>query len=607
MERNRIKKYNSGPSPRRSELWPREGGQAMITSVVFFLFISLTTIAGLISPTVRGFSVSRVDLESKSAYYLTESGIEDVLYRFKSHMTLGTSEVITLGSNTVTTRIPGIISAQEPFDIVALGDVNSYQRQVTAQVNWTLDVPFYYGVQVGLGGVDLSSSSIIGNVYANGPITGDSSSSITGTAISASSAALFIDQQNGAGAPFYDRNFGNANNSQDVAQGFMLDNSAPVSKAFLYIKKVSSPGDLTVKIVNNSAGVPGTTVYASGTLSASSVSTAYSWVEVSFSSNPTLSTATPYWLVIDSPTTNASRYYVAGASDDAVASYSGGMGLTGQFNGSWANIYPTSYDHFFKIYLGGLNGIIAGSSGSQWNPLHVGTTSGTAQANTVNYTNSTGLIYCQSGTGNNKSCTSQADPQYLDYPISDATISGWKTTAETAGVISGNYNLPSGSATIGPTKITGNLTVGGGAILTVAGTLWVVGNISLTGGSQIRLASSYGSADGVIISDGNITIGGGSDATGSGDPDSYIMIMTTSSSGSAVSLSGGSGAVILYAPNGTMNISGGADIQEATANRLVISGNSVVTYNSGLQNASFSSGATTSVPILNMSYWKETE
>lgn len=578
----------------------------MITSVVFFLFISLTTIAGLISPTVRDFSGSRVDLESKRAYYLTESGTEDALYRLNNHITLPPSVVITLDSNTVTTTTPGVISAASPFDIVSLSNVNSYQRKVTTQVNWTLDVPFYYGVQVGLGGLDLTSSSIIGNVFANGPITGDGSSTITGTAIAASGLDVYEDASNGTGVPFYDKNFGDTNPTQDIAQSFIVHATAPVNKAQLYLKKFSTPGDLTVRIVNNSGGAPGTTVLASGTLSSSSVTANYNWVEVVFTSNPTLTAGMPYWLVVDSTSTNNNRYYIVGASMDwGTTTYPDGIGVTGQFGGVWANIWTSAYDHFFKVFLGGPEGLIEGES--QWNQLRIGTVSGSAQANTVNYVNATGLIYCQSGIGNNQSCTSQADPQQIDYPIPDATITEWKTTAETAGVIAGNYNLSSGSATIDATKITGNLTVGGGAVLTVAGTLWVVGNISVTGGSQIRLASSYGSADGVIVSDGNITITGGSDATGSGDPDSYMLILTTSSSGSAVSLTGGSGAVILYAPNGTMNISGGADIQEATAYRLVISGNSVVTYDSGLEHASFSSGPTTTVPTLNISSWKETE
>ncbi len=596
MERNRIKKNK------------RNGGQAMITSVVFFLFISLTTIAGLVSPTVRDYTTGRLNLDSKSSYYLAESGSEDALYRFKNHISIEETELLSINNHTVTTTIPQVVSPTLPVDITSLSDLNSDQRKITTQINWTLDTPFYYGVQVGLGGVDLTSSSIIGNVYANGPITGDSSSSITGTAIAASGVAVYEDESNGNGTPYYDRSFGNTSITQDIAQSFILNAEAPLNKVQLYLKKVSSPGNLTIRVVNNSLGAPGTTVYATGTLSSSLVTANYAWVEVAFTSNPTLTAGVPYWLVVDSSTTNSSRYYIAGASEDSgLTTYPDGMGLTGQYSGAWSNPYPVGYDHFFKIFLGGPTGLIAGSSGSQWNPFYIGTTSGTAQANTVNYVNATGLIYCQSGTGNNKSCTSQSDPAQINYPIADTTITEWKTAAENGGIVSGNYNLPSGSATIGPTKITGNLTVGGGAILTVAGTLWVVGNISLTGGSQIRLDSSYGSADGVIVADGNITVGGGSDATGSGDPDSYIMLLTTSSSGSAVSLSGGSGAVILYAPNGTMNISGGAAVQEATAYRLVISGNSTVTYDSGLEHASFSSGPTATVPILNISSWKETE
>lgn len=584
-----------------------QGGQVMIVSVLYFIFISFSIISGFVSPAVREVKTSSVNLSSKSSYFFAESGHEDAIYRIKTFRPIGSSEVISLNSNTVTTSITMNGSTQE---IVALGDLNSYQRRISSVISWTTDVPFYYGVQVGGGGVDLSSSTIVGNIYANGPITGDSSSAITGTAISASSPAVYADQSNGSGTPYYDRNFADANATQDVAQGFKVATSAPLNKAQVYIKKFGTPANLTVNVVNDSSGSPGTTILATGTISNASVTTSYAWVDVTFLTTPTLVTGTQYWLVVDSSVSSLTRYYTIGASDTTVnGPYSNGVARTGQFNGTWTNPWsPVDYDHFFKIYLGGVNGLIAGSSGSQWNQLHVGTVSGTAQANTVNYTNSTGLIYCQNGTGNNVACTPQSDPQYVDYPISNATITQWQTDAVAGGTISGNYNLPSGTASLGPKKITGNLTVGGGAVLTVDGTLWVVGNISLTGGSQIILSAGYGSDEGVIVSDGTITIGGGSDATGSGDPDSYIMLLTTSSSGSAVSLSGGSGAVILYAPNGTVTISGGADLQEAVANRLLLSGNSTLTYNSGLQNSSFSSGPTMAAMVSpHITSWKETQ
>jgi hypothetical protein len=290
--------------------------------------------------------------------------------------------------------------------------------------------------------------------------------------------------------------------------------------------------------------------------------------------------------VIDAGT-NSGKYYIIGANS---AGYGNGTGKIGQQGGAWNNTTPSGLDYFFSVYLGGVNGLIAGSSGSQWNQLHIGTTSGTAQAHTVNYTNVTGTIYCQAGTGNNKSCTNQTDPTYATFPVSDANIDQWEADALTGGTNNGNYTVGYAGATLGPKKIVGNLTVSNGGILTVTGPLWVTGNITLDGGALIELASSYGTNDGVILADGTITISGGGHATGSGTTGSYIMMLTTSSSTSAASISGGAGAVIVYAPNGTINITGGASLKEATGYKMYIDGGSSITYESGLSNNNFSSG-----------------
>ena len=77
----------------------KNGGAAMLISVVFFLFISLAIIAGLVSPTVREFKNASVNLNSKKSYFLSESGSEDAAYRIINNMTIGSSETITLDSN----------------------------------------------------------------------------------------------------------------------------------------------------------------------------------------------------------------------------------------------------------------------------------------------------------------------------------------------------------------------------------------------------------------------------------------------------------------------------------------------------------------------------
>lgn len=582
MERNRIKKNS---------------GQAMITSVVFFLFISLTTIAGLVSPTVRDYTVSRLDLDSKKVYYLTESGSEDAVYRIKTNKTINPNEVITLGSNTVTTNVTTVGDTKE---VESLGNILNFQRKVNVILGTGTGASFNYGVQVGQGGISLSNSATVnGNIYANGPVTGSGTATVTGTAISASSPPLSVDQSNEVTMPPEGNVvFGNADLTQDIAQGFKLAVSNPLNKMEFYIKKTGSPASATVKIVNDASGLPGTTVIATGTLVNTLVGSTYSWVSVPFGTNPVLSVDTQYWAIIDVPSTSPSSYTI-GANGIFEVTYLYGPGKIGRSGVIWNATTPNpGMNYFFKIYLGGIIGLING-------PLSVGTISGTAQANTVNNTNATGLIYCQTGTGNNKPCTYQADPQYVDFAISDATLTQWKADAEAGGTISGDYSLSGGSATLGPKKITGNLTVRNGAVLTVSGTLWVVGNINVSNEyTQIRLSSSYGSNDGVIINDGTIAIANGSNILGSGSSDSYLMLATTSYSTNAISISGSAGAAVLYAPDGTLNIANSATLKEATAYKVMVSGSSSISYDTGLINMNFSSGPSGG---WNITDWEETQ
>lgn len=557
----------------------------MLIAVIFFLFISLAIISGLVSPTVRQYRNANISLNSKKSYFLAESGTEDAIYRTMNNIPISGSENLTLGSNTATTTVTSIDSNTK--QISSLGDVSNYQRKTSIRLSTSAGVSFNYGVQVGQGGIDLQGSGTVnGNVYANGPITGDSSAIISGTAISANSPALSADQSNGTGVPANNVVFANANATQDIAQSFQVsDDQSPINKIQLYIKKISTPSDASIKIVSDASGSPSTTVLATGTLSSSLVGTSYGWVDVAFTTNPLLEKNTTYWLVVDA-STSSTKYYTIGATSGG---YANGIGKIGQQGGTWSNTTPSGLDYYFNIYLGGVTGLIAGSSGSQWNQLHIGTVSGTAQAHTVNYTNATGNIYCQTGTGNNKSCTAQTDPVYIDFPVSDANITTWKDEALAGGVINSDYSVGWAGATLGPKKIVGNLTVSGGGILTVTGTLWVTGNLTLNGGATIKLASSYGTNDGVLISDGTLEINGGGHATGSGTTGSYIMMLSTKT-GTAANVDGGAGAVIVYAPNGTLNISGGASLKEATGYKINIAGGSSVTYESGLANNNFSSG-----------------
>ncbi len=172
----------------------KQGGQVMILSVVFFVSITLTVIAGLVSPAVREFKISTDAIRSRQSLYLSESGAEDAYYRLKNLMTIGSSEVITLNGNTVTTTIDS--SVQNENNIISLADVSSRQRKTQLKLVSTDGVSFQYGVQIGDGGIQLfGTSKLGGSTFTNGNIQGLSSASrniIEGDAISAGGSMLYI-------------------------------------------------------------------------------------------------------------------------------------------------------------------------------------------------------------------------------------------------------------------------------------------------------------------------------------------------------------------------------------------------------------------------------
>lgn len=596
MKNKNIVKYN--------------GGAAMIILVLFFVFISSTIIIGIVVPTVREYKIATDNFQSKQTYFLAESGVEDVLYRLKNSKQSNVTETLVLGDSQATTTITDIGGGQK--QISTIGDTNSHQRKIDVILTTATGVSFSYGVQTGQGGIELKGSAgIRGNVYANGPIIGSTSSYITGTAISANSPAVASDQNNGVGTPTNNIVFGNATATQDIAQAFKVATSSPLNKIQLYIKKTGSPSNATVKIMNDVSGNIGTSVLASGTLSASTVTTSYGWIDVAFTTNPLLGVGTTYWLVVDA-STSSTKYYTIGGTTGNV--YTNGASKIGQLGGTWNTTNSNVIDYYFNLYLGGFTGLIKGSSESQWNQLSVGTSgTGSAQAHTVNYTEATGLIYCQTGTGNNKSCTIQPDPVYIDYPVSDSNIDDWKNEASAGGVITGNYDVSgSNTAHLGPKKITGNLTVGGSGILYVTGTLYVQGNVIVSGSGKIVLDSTYGHSSGVLVADGYLDLAGSAQLNGSGQSGSYILFVTTTSltplscedNFSTICISGSAGSVVLNAQKGTIVFTGSASAKEATANKMVLSGSAVVNYESGLVNMNFNSGPS---GTWNVNSWQEVE
>lgn len=562
------------------------GGAAMMILVFFFVFISLTILIGLINPVTREFKIVSDNLKSKESYFLSESGAEDVLYRMKNNLSYDTSENLVLGETEVTTTVSDISTSQK--EITSIGDTNQYQRKVNLKISTGTGISFSYGIMTGQGGIIMDNNSqVIGNVYSNGQITG--SGEITGSAMSANLSPVTSVESNGSGAPDYDISFGKTDSTQDFAQSFSIDETEYIYRVKLYIKKVSTPSNLTVRIVNNSGGSPGTTTLASGLLSASLISTNYGWVDVPFSSNPQLIAGTTYWLVVDG-NTNSSKYYKIGANSNG---YSSGVSKIGKYGTTWNNNSPSGVDCYFDLYTGIASGLIEG--------IEVGENS---YAHTVNDSTIGGTNYCQTGSGNNKSCnTSRPDPVQVVMPISEQNIADWKEYATVGGQYDGNY-LVASNTTLGPKKITGDLTINNKATLTVSGAIWVEGNMLVDNNAIIKLSSGYGSSEGLIIVDGTITIQNNSIFQGSGSDDSYILALSTSNSSSAISLGNNAGAVILYASNGTIDVLNNGQAKSLNGNYVHLNNNAVITYDDGIANSNFISGPSGS---WNINGWKEVE
>jgi hypothetical protein len=262
----------------------------------------------------------------------------------------------------------------------------------------------------------------------------------------------------------------------------------------------------------------------------------------------------------------------------------------------------------------------AGSTGLISNmDIGHGSVTGDAHAHSVTGSTVLGTIYCQTGSGNNKSCnTSQADPPTQDLPILDSDITQWKTDATNGIVTTGNMTI-STPTPLGPQKIVGNLTINN--TLTVTGTLYVTGNIiinSISGNPRppsIKLDSSYGTTSGILIADGYIVINNNVVFSDSGTPGSYILLLSNSicdasisgspcSGKNAIEISNNSDISIVNAQRGTVYFSNNAQVKEAVGNKIELKNLVGISYGTGLINVDFTSGPSGSWAI---GSWKETQ
>ncbi|MEY4440795.1 MAG: hypothetical protein RLY49_421 [Candidatus Parcubacteria bacterium] len=585
-------------------------GQVIIINTLMFFALSVAIIFALTSPVVSSFNITKSFSKSKQSFLVANSAVNEAMYKLNTNKSIASSETLALSQGSATIAVADTGMGKM---VSVSSDVDSYKRNYELALEAGSGVSFNYGLQVGQGGFDISGGSgIIGNVYANGDIVGSNGAYITGTAVSANISDPVSVTSNNIGTidPGIQINFGGNSTStpQDVAQSFTVSTTTPVSSIRILIKKTNSPwSNVTLRITTDNAGKPSKTDIAQGTISASTVTSSFNYLSIPLSSTISLTPGTTYWLVFDS-TNFWGPYYSLGANENT---FSGGAlklaqnGWSQSNGGTWIDPVPNTLDAYFDIYVGGSTGVIDG--------VAVGTgVLGDAWSYEVKNSTIAGTAYCQSGTSNNKACDiSRGVPVQQTYPISDGNIIDWKAEA-TAGGATSTKSYGSGTYSLGPTKIEGDLSVGSGGILNLDGTVYVTGTILVNGGGIVRVNPSLSNKSVVLLADGTIKTNGGGQFAGSGSGGSYIMLVTTSncpngvgcSGENAVDISGGAGAVVINAQNGTLSFSGGAQAKQATAHRIEMDGGTTVTYESGLVNPVFNTGPSGAWTV---SSWKEVE
>jgi hypothetical protein len=569
----------------------KNGGYALVTALIFFLTATTAVIAGLSDAIFREVRTVRNESLSKQSYFTSESALEDFVYRIKYGKQIDSSESLSISDSSA---VASLTESEDGSQVVtSYGDKGGAKRSTQAVLEVGSGISFAYAIQSGIDGVDLAGAShVIGDIYTLGSIHGCGLCTISGEAIAAGKSTDDLDADNSAPmAPSNTIIFGDSNGTQDLAQSFTISgDDLSIIHLKMYLKKVGSPANATLKITTDNSGSPGNTILASGTISSSLINNSFGWIDITLTSNPILVSGTTYWIVLDA-SNNASNHYAIGAN----SSYAAGSAKIGKYGVSWSNTSPTGLDAYFQTFVGRNEAGITGESGVSRISI------GSGYSYNASYVSSVGSLFCQTGTSNSKECdTSRADPVVLDYPVPTSKISNWKSSAS-ASVYNDNFTVDSDGAVLGPKKIVGNLNVGGGGTLEISGTLWVTGNLNITGNSTVRPSGSTKSF--VVIVDGTISLVGGSEILG--NVNSHILLVSLSTSDPAISINGGADDTVVFAPYGGVFVSGGASVKAGSAKHISIDGGSNVTYDPSLADLNFSSGMANS--SFRIKSWKEIE
>ena len=169
------------------------GGYAALITTLLVVTISLTIIGGFTFFSMREVNMSRLFARSVESRYISEGGMEDALYRTIVGKQFTSGETLVVGTGTTTMTITA--SGTQRF-IRTEGIRQNVQQNFETELDINVaGTNFFYGVQVGDGGLEMANNSRInGSVHSNGSILGDAGATITGDAFVAVAVPPAVNQ-----------------------------------------------------------------------------------------------------------------------------------------------------------------------------------------------------------------------------------------------------------------------------------------------------------------------------------------------------------------------------------------------------------------------------
>lgn len=608
-------------------------GAALILTIFFFVVISVAIIQSATIGAISELRTYRSLVTSKNSYIAAEAGIEDLYYRTISNKQLpvSNSETLTLNNAISTVTINPVSSSEKEF--YSVGDASTRIRKLYMKTSKTASPIFFYGAQVGRGGIVMKNNAHIvatnlgeGNVYSNGAISGNNGAYITGSATVASGITPDIT----ASSTECDKQLvvGQKNGISMYAQSFVMSSTSPdtLAKVSLLLARTGAPTGATVYIMTDNAGKPSSTAIASQALNYNLVGTSPSMVDVIFTSSPTLQPNTKYWIVLRATGNNATKYWLwcfslemSGPESYPDGQAQSNQGTTWPPTTSWIPVEPVGADMGFKIYLGGgqslINGVVI-SGMAKADVITASSVGGDGYYQTINGgTTIAGTAYPGSPT-----------PPELSLPIPPSTIDSWEVEAELGGVINGNCGTGGVAGcntfplTLGPKLIKGNLVLGDGQVLTVSGTLHVKGYLSVSNNGTIACATSYLANSCKIIVDGYADINNNGVFRGSGTAGSYVFVLSQVSNclasgtqhagcapnDSGINLENNVDGALFYTTNSAIYISNNATVKAVVGYKIVLDNNATIAYDSLVRNLTLASdGSSGSGSIWYVNRWDE--